>query len=260
MSRFIAWFHSLQKSRQIALCVCFAHFAAVLWMAIDHCLDPSLPERHPIFVRTIHPAAPPILVKTQHTPSVSSPGVQHSTKPSLPPAKKEKAPIATSTAPKKTRPSQKVAKKLTLPPKKSSIPTKAIQEIEESLNALSAPARPTTLPDLKLPKQLVAKSVVVSSVEDTSFPNEGTSTYHVCLVEALQSSLQLPEVGEVRLKITIHSPGAVASVQILDTKSSKNAEWLKNQLPLIELPSFADFGIVDAFLEFTIMFRNVENL
>ncbi len=261
LRKFLNWFYSLQKSRQIAFCVLTAHMAAILWMSIDHWVGPCIPDRHPIFVRTMPLSVTPIHVETfARTESRPSAPVAASipAKPSASAKKKDKAPIAASTPKKSPRAAKSVSKNA---PQAASIPTQTIREIEQSLSAISSPQprKTTTLPDVKLPARLEAKSVIVSSVEDTFFPDEGTSTYHVSLVESLQRSLQLPEVGEVRVKITINAPGTIASVQILDTRSAKNSEWLKNQLPLLELPCFNDFGIVDAFLEFTIMFRNVEN-
>lgn len=78
-------------------------------------------------------------------------------------------------------------------------------------------------------------------------------------METLQSSLDLPEMGEVTMKIVIQAPGIIQTMEVIDAHSKKNAAWLKEQLPFLELPCFQDFGIVDAFLEFTIKFKNAEN-
>jgi hypothetical protein len=86
-----------------------------------------------------------------------------------------------------------------------------------------------------------------------------SSSYRTLLIETLQQKLQLPETGEVLIRISLSSIGEIKSLEILDTKSSRNAEWLKEQLPLLSLPQFRDYGILDPILEFTITFRNAEH-
>jgi hypothetical protein len=75
---------------------------------------------------------------------------------------------------------------------------------------------------------------------------------------ALQEQLQLPELGEVIARLILQPPGILSEIEIIDTKSKANAEFLKKRLPLLELPCFNDYGIKDKTLEFTITFRNVE--
>ena len=140
--------------------------------------------------------------------------------------------------------------------------TETLRQIQEELSAIAdGPSiQKSASADIKLPGVLSSKAALLNaSIEDNAAQTSIPSTYHLSLIEQLQSSLQLPELGDVRIKIGIEAPGTLFSIQILDAKSEKNAEWLKNQLPLLLLPCFNDFGIVDAILEFTITFRNVEN-
>ena len=191
---------------------------------------------------------------------------------------KPNAKLASKQISKKSSPKGKAKKTTSVAAPTLSAQT--IKEIEESFSAISSeePAHShSQKSDIQIPTTIQTKSVVQASIESTPATGSGTggtsggtpggtatdgssegSSYHTSLVENLQSSLQLPEMGDVRVKISIAAPGKLTSVQILDTKSAKNAEWLKNQLPLLELPCFNDYGILDAFLEFTITFRNVE--
>jgi hypothetical protein len=264
------WYASLKKSHQIAVWVLIAHFAALFWMGIDHLIAPKPKNRHPIFVRSIEPIREPIRIETPRLAATASPE-----KAPIPPAT-QKAPAskpAPAQAPAKTVQKRAVAKKESpalrsntikkdAPPKGPAVPRQAIQEIEKSLSALSGPVEKIprkSSPDVALPSILESHSTVLADIEVSPETAEIASNYSLSLIEMLQRSLQLPEVGEVLIKIQLANPGKLMTVQILDSKSSKNAEWLKNQLPLLELPCFNDYGIVDAFLEFTIMFRNVEN-
>jgi hypothetical protein len=83
-------------------------------------------------------------------------------------------------------------------------------------------------------------------------------SYQGILVHALQQKLQLPEVGEVRVRLTFSSSGEICKIEILDAKSSKNADWLKAELPRISLPEPRDYGIVEPILECTVTFQNEE--
>ena len=70
----------------------------------------------------------------------------------------------------------------------------------------------------------------------------------------LQSALELPEYGDVVAKIEIGSSGELVSCEILDAKSTKNGDFLKNRLPELHFPCF------NTATTFTITFRNVENI
>jgi hypothetical protein len=105
-----------------------------------------------------------------------------------------------------------------------------------------------TRPPLQLP----------SIIPEPSAAPSFTPTYGEFLIAYLQSSLDLPEYGEVRAKIEIDRFGKLLHCEILEAKSTKNAEFLKNQLPDLTFPCLNDFDIMDFSQTFTITFRNVE--
>ncbi len=84
-------------------------------------------------------------------------------------------------------------------------------------------------------------------------------SYEEYLVAYLQGALDLPERGDVKLRIEIDRFGRLSECEVLDSRNSKNAEFLKNRLPELTFPCFNDFGITDLTQTFTITFRNVEN-
>jgi hypothetical protein len=237
------WYGSLKKSSQIALIVVVLHFSAIVWMSIDHFLSPSLQIHRPIVVRTLHPIAP-ITVTQSRNIAQSTPASSHqvvSIKTPRPSVKKP-APISKSISVRSKRP-----------------PKKEPEIHEEEPISFAAPITKKRT-EIVLPSIIETKCICSSAPQAENIVTlPGASNYHASLIAVLQSSLQLPEIGEVRAHIVLSNPGQLASIQIIDAKSQKNADWLKSQLPLLELPYFSDYGIVDAVLEFTVTFRNVES-
>lgn len=233
----IIWIRSLKKSAQIALAVCLAHFAAVVWMSAEYYFSFQPPTRRPIYVRTVAPAMP-----VRQEIAAAAPA----------------APVKTAAgkSKQKTKPSETAPEKKSARPR--TIPRETLRQINDSFAALSRsnPERTASAQKIRLPSLIEVKNSVQTAVEEDS---PAASSYRFSLADRLQSSLELPETGEVRLKITVIEPGKIAAVEILDMKSRKNADWLKNQLPLLELPCFNDFNIIDPVLEFTITFCNAEN-
>jgi hypothetical protein len=265
------WFVSLKKSSQFAISVGLVHLAAILWMGLDHCLSNHPKALRPIVVRTIRPEQAPIqIAQATKLAQVSSP-IAAAPYPSLSPPKPQNQ---TASAPRpycksSIDPPAVPAKGVKINPQRSSkkivqhktIRDQTIKEIEDGLDAIALvqPPKKTASAEIALPALIQHKTSLSASIEENITITSVPSTYHLCLIDQLQGALQLPEWGAVRVKITLSAPGTISSMQILDAKSEKNAEWLRKQLPLLSLPCFNDFGIVDAFLEFTITFCNVEN-
>ena len=105
-------------------------------------------------------------------------------------------------------------------------------------------------PELPLPAKIERKAEVVQVNDDP--------TYGEYLIAYLQNALDLPEYGEVKAQLEIDRFGRLVDCQIVYTKSGKNAEFLKNQLPELTFPCLNDFGILDSTHIFTITFRNAE--
>ncbi len=58
------------------------------------------------------------------------------------------------------------------------------------------------------------------------------------LIQFLQDRLTLPEKGKVQLQLTFSPQGRVKSIQVLNSESSKNLNYLKNTLPDLIFPCF----------------------
>jgi len=234
----------LSRGRQIAVVVCLLHLLAIFGLVIHHFASRQLKPPRPMLVRT-HKA-------------IAEPKMRYA---------KEEAPKLQTVAPKpqkvhaegksvEQKPKGSATKKMASAKSKPTVAKKApgnhlLKEIAESLDMLNSEAKPSPRPSLTLPSKIEPKAQIApeSNVDPT---------YSEFLVSYLQSALDLPEYGEVRAKIEIDRFGRLIDCEILEAKSVKNAEFLKNQLPELTFPCLNDFGIVDATETFTITFRNVE--
>lgn len=181
---------------------------------------------HHLFSRRIQPVRPIVVRTITPIPVVAAPPKPEPVK------QKEAAPAKKESA---AKPKGKAVAKKQEPVKK---------EVVEAPKAKKRPA-------LVVPAKIETKAPVIESEID---PNYGEF-----LIAFLQNSLDLPEYGEVKARLEIDRFGKLVKCEIIDAKSTKNAEFLKAQLPELLFPYLNDFGIVDSTQTFTITFRNVEN-
>ncbi len=127
-------------------------------------------------------------------------------------------------------------------PSSASIP-KEKKPLSESPPIKKRPA--LTIPSRVEPKTQTIEPEPISSVR-----------YEEFLIPYLQSSLDLPEYGEVRAEITVNQFGKVIAFSVLNAKNTKNAEFLKREIPELSFPHLSDFGILESSRKFTITFRN----
>lgn len=229
------YFLTLSRGKQIGLVVCMVHLFAVFGLMCHHLVSRRLKPPKSMIVRTI---TPPVERKTQTTKAESTvPKIQQ--------------PVAATTPkPKPATPSKKPAPVKPAPIAKKEAPVKQerlLKEIAESLETLNTDSKKARTA-LALPSKIAPKTEVV----------EDSPNYGEFLIGYLQTALDLPEYGEVRARLEIDRFGRLIDCEILEAKSLKNAEFLKNQLPQLTFPCLNDFGIVDATQQFTITFRNVE--
>ncbi len=113
----------------------------------------------------------------------------------------------TKIAQKKKAPSLETVK---TPPKELLPPKNLLKEFDEALAKIE-------------------KRVYAEPEEEGSFEKD-----EACLVDFLRTSLSLPEIGEVKLKLTIDIDGGVKEVTVLQAESQKNRAYLeKHLLPLV---------------------------
>ena len=146
-----------------------------------------------------------------------------------PPAKSApKVAAAPKPVPKKTvaapKPVPKAAKPKPAAPTPKPKSEALLQEIAAHLDAISAPSNPPMKKtEVHIPELATPQSSTAAGSEET-----------IALI--LQESLTLPEFGEVRVQLSIERRGRLRSMEVLHTKSEKNAAFLRNRLPELQFP------------------------
>src|SRR5579872_4509183 len=255
---------SFSRIKQIGVAVCLAHLLAIFAMTAHHFATRKLRPARPIAVRTLPPPKPAsIPVSRADTKSASAPVAMQTAKPVSAPVKK----ATPKPEAKKTEPAKTAAKKPATPkpvPKKQEIaeeipPTQneALREIAKSLESLAAAA--AAAPEFKPEKTalVLPKALALSQPKIATEFSDTPPTYEENLIAFLQNALDLPERGDVQIKLEIDRFGHLNECEILDARNSKNGEFLKKRLPELDYPCFNDFGITDLTQTFTIIFRNV---
>ncbi|MEN9654224.1 MAG: hypothetical protein RL235_336 [Chlamydiota bacterium] len=222
MKRIWSWFLGQTRGKQIVVAVCFVHVFVVAVFFASHSVSYLRRSPAKIIVRSV--------VQKKEALAVVKPS-------------KASASVTKRTSPKKG----------TLLPErpKSSLPRDTV--LDDALDALLSHspvekrARETSL---VVPK---APVVITALVVDDDAPS--SSTYAEELIAFLQSHLDLPEYGDVTMRLTIDRWGSVQSCEVIASKSDKNSAFLKKRLPELSLPCLNGPGFHDA--TYTIVFRNL---
>jgi len=264
----------LSRIQQIAIAVCLVHLLAIFAMTAHHFATRRLRPAKPIAVRTLPPQkaapsfsapavkpAPAPAQKTAQKPEQTRPKKPEQAKPEQ--IKQEPAKIAAKKpAPAKTVPKASLKQEKPIPEKtiqEELVQNEALQEIAKSLQSLAAAAAITAAPEPRFERPaLIMPKAIAPSQTNVEPESNVYPSYEDYLVAFLQGSLDLPERGDVRIRIEIDHFGHLSNCEILDMKNSKNGEFLKKRLPELAYPCFNDFGITDLTQTFTITFRNVE--
>lgn len=80
----------------------------------------------------------------------------------------------------------------------------------------------------------------ISSLDTDTVEKEIKGDYPILLASTLKNTLELPEVGEVKLELTVRRSGQVMKVRVLHAASEKNRRYLEINLPQMALPPFGD--------------------
>jgi hypothetical protein len=254
-------FNHLSRGTRIAAVVWLAHLLMIFALFGHHLASRKSKPLRPMIVRTISPS----IIKQQQV--VKAPP-QEKAKAT---AQQVKKPEAKSTPPsqvaEKSKPTPNIksatSKKNESPitslpaPKKGESPSvekedELWSELVESLASLSSEPKKNSRPPLQLPLKLNTKA----QVADLEYHDD--PSYGEFLIAYLQNTLDLPEYGEVKAKIEIDRFGKLLDCKILESKSVKNGEFLKNELSRLDFPCLKDFGIADSSKTFTILFRNID--
>ncbi|HEY4254861.1 MAG TPA: hypothetical protein VGM34_00760 [Chlamydiales bacterium] len=224
------WFLGLSRGKQIVWSVLSVHVLCVLMLTVSHFVSYKKPKTS-FTVHTVRlspPAPQPVVASPSPVVAVKP---KQTAKPSAPP----KAAASKAIAAKKATtasPAPKVAPK----------PSPALlEQIEQSLTTLTSTTVATPKAALTIPKLLAAP-------EAPSAPDFFSATETVGAF--LRESLELPEFGDVRATLWIDMDGHLIKMEILESKSAKNADFLKNRLPELQFPC------LNKSTSMTVVFRN----
>ncbi len=189
----------------------------------------AAPPAAPTAIPTVTPVAKP----TEAAPPTEKP----TTKPAAPPAtpKKEVKQPPKPKAEKKETPKPKAEKKETPkiktepkePTKKESNRQKLAKALKDSLAKMERSEAPSS-------SQQITE---LGTIDRLSFTTANESDgYSPDLIKSLKLQMQLPEMGQVKLDLTLKSSGEVLSFDIIDAKSSINRKYVEKRLPSLHLP------------------------
>ncbi|MBU6149797.1 MAG: hypothetical protein KGQ54_06345 [Verrucomicrobia bacterium] len=206
---------------------------------------------HPSFKRT---SSKPLVINTWSPPAAT--------------AKQTKATSATVSTPKKSQPAptpviKKVTKVSPAPPAKTAAPPKEklainpkktvkpaqkvssatqkhLQEIEERIAKIEAKNdRMSNKSELAVPATITLSSQIPSqpAMEFANYQSVAMEDAAASLIGYLQGYLQLPDIGEVQIQLTLRKDGKVEGVKVLKAESENNRKYLEKQLPKLSFPT-----------------------
>lgn len=201
-----------------------------LLLALALVLRPVRSEKKMI-VRNFSPAhveTPSIKIPSPPAPSSppkSAPAPKPTPKPAPPPpAKKKPAPT---------------------PKPKPQKPLPSLPKLEPSPPSSNISSKPLSVP----------APIALSSGSEKEAPVLEKISYSDLLVLYLEETLELPEKGEVKIRLFLHEEGKLLSLEILQAESKKNLDYLKNTLPALAFPCF-NGQYPEKERSFTVRFRS----
>lgn len=188
-------------------------------------------------VRTVSPQSRPMAATVKKTPAatVSKPLPKPTAKTVPKKTTAAKKPVAKPQTPVKKPPTAnkpavvekgKPLKKAAI--KKPEPPKEIWDEIDQALAKIEKKSYSTSKQSLEVPQPLTFLDEQISEVGDDSEISH--------LMGFLHDTLHLPDVGEVKIQITVRKNGTVDKVVILNAESKKNKDYLQKHLPLLQLP------------------------
>jgi outer membrane biosynthesis protein TonB len=127
---------------------------------------------------------------------------------------------------------------------KPKISNELIQKLESQINFLNEKKVDFKKDNLLIPKKIK----IEPSFKDVTISNDTDLKFKELVIQELKKNLNLLEFGEVKASFTILPSGKVTDVVILDSKSKKNENYLKNTLLGIELGIKSDIKKEQKFI------------
>jgi len=222
---------------------------------------PPEPEKKVEAPKAVAKAPPPKLEKTPATPP------KDKTVAAATPKKVEKAEDTPKSA-KKAEDPEKIAAEQRKK-KEEELQAQALKARQQELLAQAqeriakiAPSRDKVSPDKGNNVTIAAVPSAIMSLQIDDLPDHSgpklsdqEMRYRDELVSRLKLHLRLPEVGDVKVKLTLERTGKVAKVVIVSAESAVNRKFLEEKLPSITFSPFGNFSS-DAQYTFALTLSN----
>lgn len=155
---------------------------------------------------------------------------------------------------------QKENKKIKVETKKSEIKSPQKKQNELFDKAKESMAKIAQQASKAFPKKQATEaigSLKIDAQTDLNVPfSEQESIYRQELASRLKLLLQLPEHGEVKLKLTLERIGKVAKLVIVSAESLSNRNYVEQTLPSLKFPAFGNNFTTESDYTFSITLRN----
>lgn len=239
MKKLIQLFFTFSRGKQIAVSVILVHLLVLFCLTGHHLVTCRWRTPRPMVIKMISPLAPLAkkVIASKEITQKSQPPAEKNTVAPTAASKKTAAPVAS--AKKESKISTSVKGK----PAQKTVEKSVLKEIAESIDAISSEPKKSFRSPLNVPVKAAPK------LQETPV-EEDDATYEEYLIAFLQTALDLPEFGEVKMEIEIDSYGKLVDCKILDSKSRKNAEFLRKEIVALNFP------VPLGSHKFTIVFRN----
>lgn len=186
------------------------------------------------------------IVSNKSTPQPKSTPVSQTPKQASPKPPSKKAPPISDRKPS--------VKKQTPPAKKRSAISDTLQkELEASIAKIDGKKEGVPIAKTKTPIPLQIDQVDPLLLQSTL---SSSDTYTDLLIQYLYHSLHLPEIGEVKIQLTLRQDGSVAKLMVLKTESQKNRLYLEENIPRLTFPSLSLLGKKTSESTFVLTFCN----
>jgi outer membrane biosynthesis protein TonB len=244
------------KNAPVQFCItyfvifCHLLFFAHLGLKKKETTFKTLPQR--IVVRTTSSAPPPLQLK----PTTVEKPVTAQLLPTVTAPKASPATPKPKAKPKRATPTKKTN---AIPIKKENppIPKELVQKLEESIAKIDKkPDNYRGKEAFVLPERIKSSAHLDTSRSLATQPSDFLIEVKGELIQQLQSSLHLPDFGEVKVQLKLSESGKVENVKVLKAASQKNHEYLIKELPLMSFPSLSLHRLPEKERVFVITFHN----
>lgn len=251
----------------IILIVCLLHGALIGWLFIGTGVNLLPKPTKKLAVKTVK-LNPPVKIEALPKQEVA-PALPVKEKPKEPQKIEKEVPVQQPTPKKVVKklveptkikkaapkaPTKTPAKKVEQPKKANPTNEKQkemLKQAQKLMNQLERAQTKSVTTQIAIPSKI--SSLQIDSLADE---NLGDANYRDEIAAYLKYQLKLPEYGEVKLRLTLARSGLVSKIEVLQSKSSLNKNYVEMQVPNLKFPSFGNLFNQANQYSFTILLKS----